>query len=520
MTAAEINSNLIKSGRLYLFINFPYGDGKYMAPEVGDWDKKSAHSSKAQTFANGVLITRKLDDTEYFTSLKWEEPAAFEADNSDPHKFYIKPEGGNIFKLTAEFSKTKPAQNPPASAQTFAASAEAWANFWQSGAAVDLSESTDARWMELERRIVLSQYLLRLNEAGTQPPQESGLVGNTWYGKYHFEMIWWHGLHYALWDRWPLFDGYLKIYRDFLPTSKERAAHQSFKGARWPKAIGGNLDREWPHIIHATLLWQQPHPIYFAEADYRLHPSKETLEKWHDVVFATADFMADFAIFAPATGAYNLGPPLFLVSENSDPKNTKNPAFELSYWLYGLKKAQEWRTRLGLPQDKKWQSVIDKLSPLPVQDGVYVTYQGIKDMWTKYAYEHPALIGTYGMLRGDGVDSAIFKRTLAKVGSTWNFNRTWGWDFPMLAMAALRSGDTEGALDYVLMDAPGFKFDEHGLATGGPFPYMPSNGALLAFIGMLCGGWDDFLNSDNVKSAVFDKNSSWKIKHEGFKPMQ
>ncbi|MFQ9020362.1 MAG: hypothetical protein ACLR6J_00760 [Parabacteroides merdae] len=37
----------------------------------------------------------------------------------------------------------------------------------------------------------------------------------------------------------------------------------------------------------------------------------------------------------------------------------------------------------------------------------------------------------------------------------------------------------------------GFQFDEHGLATGGPFPYFPSNGALLTAVAiMMCGGWD------------------------------
>ena len=55
------------------------------------------------------------------------------------------------------------------------------------------------RWRELERRIVLSQYLLAVNEAGSLPPQESGLVNNGWNGKFHMEMYWWHAAHYALW---------------------------------------------------------------------------------------------------------------------------------------------------------------------------------------------------------------------------------------------------------------------------------------------------------------------------------
>ena len=90
-----------------------------------------------------------------------------------------------------------------------------------------------------------------------------------------------------------------------------------------------------------------------------------------------------------------------------------NPAFELSYWKFGLRVANEWRKRLSLPVEENWKLVEEKLSPLPVEDGVYVTHEGIRDMWTKYAFEHPALIGTYGMLPGDGVDISVMDKTLS-----------------------------------------------------------------------------------------------------------
>ena len=169
---------------------------------------------------------------------------------------------------------------------------------------------------------------------------------------------------------------------------------------------------------------------------------------------------------------------MVIVSENTNSKITGNPCFELGYWRFGLRTAQLWKERLGLIKDKKWDEVLKKLSPLPQADGVYITYENIDSMWTKFAFEHPALIGTYGMLPGDGVDIACFKRTLDKVIATWDFNHTWGWDFPMMAMAAARTGRPELAIDMLLHSSPNFQFDEHGLATGGPFPYFPSNGAL------------------------------------------
>ena len=167
----------------------------------------------------------------------------------------------------------------PDTEATFAACRRQWPAYWQSGGAVDLSESKDPRWHELERRIVLSQYLMKVNEAGSLPPQESGLVNNGWFGRFHMEMVWWHAAHWALWNRWPELDRSMTIYNKLLPNSEKLAKSEGYLGARWPKCIGPNL-REWPHTIHALLIWQQPHPIFFAELDYRAHLTKATLEKW------------------------------------------------------------------------------------------------------------------------------------------------------------------------------------------------------------------------------------------------
>ena len=88
-------------------------------------------------------------------------------------------------------------------------------------------------------------------------------------------------------------------------------------------------------------------------------------------------------------------------------------------------------------------------------------------MWTKYAFEHPALIGTYGMLPGDGVDISVMDKTLSKVHNTWKLNGYMGdGDFPMLAMCAARLSHPDKAVDY-LLNYPAFDFDEHGLVGGG-----------------------------------------------------
>lgn len=512
----NITSELFETDQISIFIDFPYAEKDEMSKYVGTYTQPLAHQSGLKKkWSTSALISRTMNDMQYYAFLQWEQNAVFQRESETLHRFYLQPQKGRRFSFTCSFALQKEEDKIPQVEDIRQASVESWKDYWMSGAAVDLSDSNDGRWKELERRIVLSQYLMKLNESGLYPPQESGLVNNGWYGRFHFEMIWWHGVHYGLWNRWELFDRYLKIYEIFLPTSKVRANKQNYKGARWPKCTAF-FDRDWPHPIHATLIWQQPHPIYFAEMDYRLHPNRQTLEKWKDIVFDTADFMADYAFYDYQRDRYVLGPPLTIVSENTDMMATENPTFELGYWRYGLRTALEWCKRLSVPENPKWRKVLEGLSPLPQQQGVYVTHEGIQDMWTKFNFEHPALTGVYGMLPGDGVDKNVFIRTLDQVVATWNFDRTWGWDFPMVAMAAARSGNAKLAIDMLLHSSPGFQFDEHGLCTGGPFPYFPANGGLLTAIAMMCGGWDGSVG----EYPGFPKDGNWTIKAEGFVPMQ
>ncbi len=316
-------------------------------------------------------------------------------------------------------------------------------------------------------------------------------------------------MHFAMWNRWQELDEMVSVYRKFLPTSIERAKALGYKGARWPKATG-NIDRDWPFIIHAFLIWQQPHPIYFAELDYRLHPTRQTLDKWKDVVFATADFMASFPVNDSASGYYNFNPPLFVASENTNADSTKNPAFELSYWKFGLRTAIEWQKRLQLPVPSGWGTVLSKLAPLPVQDNLYVTHEGISYMWTKYNYEHPVLVATYGMLPGDGVDTTIMRNTYDQVLKTWKFDHTWGWDYPLLAMTAARLNKPETAIDMLLYESKHNTYDTLGYNS---WVYFPGNGGLLTAIAMMAGGWE---GGPGIYALGFPKNGQWNVKVEGF----
>jgi hypothetical protein len=437
------------------------------------------------------------------------------------HRYVLTAGPGNRLDVVYSFRPRKPEVCPapagspegtPPAAAIFAVCGRRWPEFWQSGGAIDLSGSTDPRWRELERRVVLSQYLEAANEAGCLPPQENGLLNRNWWGKFHMEMYWWHSAHWALWNRWQFLDCSLGIYRTFLPSSRARARGQGYLGARWPKMTDWR-GRQSPGEINVLLIWEQPHPMLFAELDYRAHPTGETLRKWQDVLFAAADFMASYAFWDEPSQRYVLGPPMYPMSENTDPLVTENPAFELSYWRTGLRIAQAWRERLGLERNPWWDDVLARLAALPVQDGYYVTYEGIPDMWTEYNSQHPGLVGVYGWLPGDGVDLGTFRRTAERVFADWQADTLFGWDFPMMAMAAARMGRPDLAVGTLLTADKGFQFDDTGLSTI-PYaePYFPSNGSLLYAIAMMCAGWD---GAPERNAPGFPADGTWDVRWEG-----
>ena len=125
------------------------------------------------------------------------------------------------------------------------------------------------------------------------------------------EMVFWHMAHWQLWNNWDLVEGAGDSYRQFLSSSIQRAqVQQDFSiGARWSKMTDPS-GRSAPGEINELLIWQQPHPLIFAEYEYRTTRSPKTLEKWKDVVTETANWMADFAWYNHSSGFYDIGPPM------------------------------------------------------------------------------------------------------------------------------------------------------------------------------------------------------------------
>lgn len=224
---------------------------KFEAPFVGVWNATANHTTELEHQGpQQARIQHSEDATTYFTTICWHQTeAAISGPEPGTHRYILKSQGASKLSFTVSYHSHP---NPEDAAfyspdgegtrintkfsEIGAASTQYWRDYWENGAFIDLTSSNNASATELQRRIIQSQYILAVNEAGFDPPQESGLTNNGWYGKFHAEQFLWHLGHWGRYNRWEMVDRAMPgVYERFLPTSIERASLQGYKGARWGK---------------------------------------------------------------------------------------------------------------------------------------------------------------------------------------------------------------------------------------------------------------------------------------------
>jgi len=509
----SVETPLLGEGRLEITLRFPAPDPgeRSWARTIGlRWDQDDRHDTRVQERTDeGAVFVRSMDEDGYSVRLSWQ---GGRLSQEGKHEFAIRPRAEEgAWSFTAGF-----APNPPLNLPDFRsvrADAERhWEQFWQTGGAVELAGSRDPRAFELERRIVLSQFLTAIHCAGSLPPQETGLLYSSWFGKAHLEMHWWHAAHFPLWGRTALLEKSMDWYLRILPEARNLARSQGYTGARWPKMVGPE-GRQSPSPIGALLIWQQPHPLVLAELIYKASPTRETLEKYRDMVMETAEFMASFAEWDESGQRYVLGPPVIPAQEEFKGPQTMNPTFELEYWRHGLDLALAWRARLGLDPMPRWVKVRDGLADLPQHEGVYIAHEWCPETFRDYNTDHPSMLGALGILPGKKADPDVMRKTLRKAVDTWQWETSWGWDFPMAAMTAARLGEGSLAVDFLLMETTKNTYLPNGHNYQRPdlMAYLPGNGGLLTAVAMMACGWDGFPSD----APGFPSDGSWEVRHEG-----
>ena len=521
-THDRIAANIQAEQPFRLVLRLPYPTSGH-SDDGCDWLADDRHHTDiVAKDQHQVMLRHTLDSTTYYIRLSWTGKGSIEKSKTSRNSVILNSRGKQI-EVSCEFLPQL-ADNQKETVSTSFSSAEQaaadyWNHYWTTGGIVDFSRCADPRAKELERRVVLSQYLMYAQEAGDTPPQETGLTYNSWFGKFHLEMEWWHQAHFALWGHPEVLDHTLEWYFKAEPKAREIAQRQGFQGVRWMKMTDPSGE-EAPSKVGSFLVWQQPHLIYLAELLRRAGlPNAQT--KYQRLVDETADFMRSFANFEQEKDRYVLKG-CIPAQETLKAAEVVNPPFELNYWLWALQTAQQWDKTAGSTLAERcptYTDILTKLSPLAFNaDSLYLAAESATDTYRdiRFTSDHPALLGAYGILPDSRlINKKVMTKTLDWIWDNWNWDKTWGWDYPMVAMTAARLGQPERAVDALLMDKRtntylpnGHNYQDERLRV-----YMPGNGGLLTAVAMMCAGWD----GSKGKNPGFP--ADWDVRWEGLRAM-
>ncbi len=521
----EVSAIVTSKARPAITLRFPYPTGEAV-DGAACWTDSTHHSTTVVlSERNRAVLRREVDSATYFVEVTWSGKAQ------------LKQCGINALTLTPKsdqwsfnvgFYESQPASAQPDAKQCQQSSRDLWLDYWSRTGVVDFSACTDPRAPRLESRVVKSQYLMRAQEAQDYPPAETGLTYNTWFGKFHLEMLMWHSFQFAQWNMPELLERQLRWFKSAMPTARQIAERQGFPGVRWMKMTDPSAT-EAPSDIGSFLIWQQPHVIYMAELIYRNNHSEAFLREYADMVDQTAQFMAAFLKYDAERDRYIIQGAC-AAAEKYRQATTVNPAFELAYYHFALSVAQQWRERLGEQRRADWDVILQKLSPvasspegiyLPAESGQYIPDYA-HDPYADTIYVRatsPEHISAYGVLPYTPViDLDKMEKTLLRANENWDWkNLQSGWNFPTLAMNATRLMHPEIALRAITVNdradiclPGGNNYRSQRLRS-----YLPSNGGLLLAISLMCAGWDGC----PVSNPGFPHDGTWDVRWEGLMPM-
>lgn len=234
----RVCSAAVRSKALGLGLAFPYGSEGFKGE--GGWTSDYRHSS---TLVSGggpcdarPVVRHTLDATTYHVHLDLagggcpslsagrvaHDWSIFRAVDSD----------SSCLEASLWLAPTLQAAPPPSATEVIGAAAAHWPREWSRGAALELAQSRAKGAAALEARVTRSQWIAMSQEAGDLPPQETGLMMNSWYGKFHTEMRWMHQAHHLLWGRPDLAlrsEGYFERVRGAAERHTRVAQH--YRGA-------------------------------------------------------------------------------------------------------------------------------------------------------------------------------------------------------------------------------------------------------------------------------------------------
>lgn len=471
---------------------------------------------------NKTDIRRTIDGTSHHVSIQHSPGISVTKTGANKLAVTLSQSKDDWQEVVVSFGRDIPMFRLPTFADVKKDAAKFWNDFWTTGGAIDFSGSKDKRASELERRVVLSQYITAISCSGKEPEMPSGLNQITYYGTTALEVTQWNRAHFPFWGRGEYLQNVMPWYRKALPSARWYAKQRGFKGAEYLKGVLANgralpSGDSWLYVTHT------PNPIFYLESMYRNNRDEAYLREWSEIVFEVADFIASTMKFDEKDGHYDLGPAIEPQQEGHHSLKIYNPPFEVAFMIWGLETAQRWRERLGLTRKEEWQHIIDHMAPLAKKDGLYLVSENFDDTWTNPARRsnHISILNTYGFLpRTHDLDPKVMHATLTKTlePDGWNWANSFGFNYPHIAMCAARLGETEAAIDVLFRHTEGNQWMPSGSVPINPrgvwaISTVPAaNGNLLLAMAMMCAGWE---GCPDRHAPGFADNGQWRVRWEG-----
>jgi hypothetical protein len=486
----SIRSEAFLNASLSIFFDYPYPSLPGQSPYLGVYSSPEEHKTTLEKWGERAQIKHTIDSTTYYTNLNWNSdhpPGNFTRLSPIAHRYSITPSiEANSIDLTASFSATD--DGPvPSYEDTRTSAALWWSRFWMQGAFVSCkpndkqSPEDKKRVTEFMRRVLMSQFLLATNAAGTDPPGITGLVDLAGAGKVDLRDTLWTLGHWERWNKWERIGSAIPVsYARYLSAAKNLASTMGSEGVRWGDFVGP----DGRAVGDGGDLWAQVHPLWFAETEWNRFPEERTVKKWKEVVELSSEYMLSLMKKNGSSGAYNLEVTL------SDGNVSLNPVAETAYWRFGLDVAKRWYERSKTAVPKNLAHVLENMSDPETRDGKYVFDP--RKLPTRDPANPLLLLGVIPPLGGN---SSTYTNTISALTSTFAsipidntsfIMNSWsrppfGLTFPLLSLAATRLGDADAAVSWLLDEQ--FSIDDAGMTMGLgrvlPTPYLPSSGALL-----------------------------------------
>ena len=171
----HVKSALLATGSLGIFFDFPYPTrNKFDAPFVGVLNDTTHHQVSGRFTSYNATMSHILDGNRYFVRTQWDAEGRMVTPTSGKTRHVLTVSSQEL-KMTVGFGPTEEV-TMSSYTNVVEASEKAWKEYWENGTFIDLTDVKSPNATELQRRIILSQYLMMVNSASSNPPQGTILV--------------------------------------------------------------------------------------------------------------------------------------------------------------------------------------------------------------------------------------------------------------------------------------------------------------------------------------------------------